>query len=47
LGWLQGWLGGMAQENTLVALKQLVMDKAEAGIKIGVPRPGRQLKQGV
>jgi hypothetical protein len=27
----------MAQENMLVALKQLVMDKIETRIKIGVP----------
>jgi hypothetical protein len=37
----------MAQENTLVAPKQLVLDKIETGIKIGVPCAGRQVKQAV
>jgi hypothetical protein len=37
----------MVQENTLIALKQSVMDKIETGIKIDVPRTGRQVKQAV
>jgi hypothetical protein len=37
----------MAQANTLVALKQLALDKIETGIKIGVPCASRQVKQGV
>jgi hypothetical protein len=37
----------MAQENTLVAPQQLVMDRIETGIKSGVPCAGRQVKQAV
>jgi hypothetical protein len=37
----------MAQENTLIASKQSVLDKIETGIKIGVPCVSRQVNQAV
>jgi len=37
----------MAQENTLVAPKQLVLDKTETGLKSGVPCASRQVKETV
>jgi hypothetical protein len=37
----------MAQENTLVASQQPVLDKIETEIKIGLPCVSRQVKPGV
>jgi hypothetical protein len=37
----------MAQANTLIAPKQLVLDKIETEIKIGLPCVSRQVKPGV